>query len=94
MGMGRFIEGDDRQQVTLLPECLDDFIGEDNPVRVIDAFVGELELAELGFEGATPAATGRPSYQPPGDVAFALAHPLNARWRRALWGGPAHPRSV
>jgi transposase len=64
MGMGRFIEGDDRQQVALLPECLDDFVAEDNPVRVIDAFVGELDLAELGFEGATPATTGRPSYHP------------------------------
>jgi transposase len=42
--MKRFIEGDDRRQVTLLPECLDDFIDEDNPVRVIDAFVDELDL--------------------------------------------------
>lgn len=62
--MPRFIEGQDRQQVTLVPECLDDFIGEDNPVRVIDAFVSELDLAGLGFEGAEPAATGRPSYHP------------------------------
>ena len=62
--MPRFIEGQDRQQVTLMPECLDDFIGYDNPVRVIDAFVGELDLAELGFDGAEPAATGRPSYHP------------------------------
>ncbi len=62
--MPRFIEGQDRQQVTLMPECLDDFIGDENPVRVIDAFVGELDLAELGFEGAEPAATGRPSYHP------------------------------
>jgi transposase len=62
--MPRFIEGQDRQQVTLMPECLDDFIGDDNPVRVIDAFVGELDLTELGFEGAKPAATGRPSYHP------------------------------
>ena len=62
--MGRFIEGEDRQQVTLLPECLDDFIAEDNPVRVVDAFVDELDLGALGFEGATPAATGRPSYHP------------------------------
>jgi len=60
----RFIEGQDRQQVTLLPECLDNFIAEDNPVRVVDAFVGELDLASLGFEGAMPAATGRPSYHP------------------------------
>ncbi|MGH6608707.1 MAG: IS1182 family transposase [Burkholderiaceae bacterium] len=62
--MKRFIEGEDRQQVTLLPECLDDFIGEDNPVRVIDAFVAELDLEVLGFAGATPADTGRPSYHP------------------------------
>ena len=62
--MGRFIEGEDRQQVSLMPECLDDYIGEDNPVRVIDAFVGELDLCELGFEGATPAVTGRPAYHP------------------------------
>ena len=62
--MKRFIEGQDRSQVTLLPECLDDYIGEDNPVRVVDAFVDELELETLGFEGATAAATGRPSYHP------------------------------
>jgi transposase len=62
--MSRFIEGADRQQVTLLPECLDDFIAEDNTVRIVDAFIGELDLAALGFDGATPAATGRPSYHP------------------------------
>jgi transposase len=62
--MKRFIEGEDRQQVTLLPECLDDYIGEDNPVRVVDAFVEELDLHALGFEGVDPAATGRPSYHP------------------------------
>ncbi len=62
--MKRFIKGQDRSQVTLLPECLDDYIGEDNPVRVVDAFVDELDLETLGFEGATAAATGRPSYHP------------------------------
>lgn len=62
--MARFIVGADRQQVTLLPECLDDFITEDNTVRVVDAFIGELDMVALGFEGATPAATGRPSYHP------------------------------
>ena len=62
--MKRFIEGTDRTQVTLLPECLDDYIAEDNPVRVVDAFVDELDLWELGFESAEPAATGRPSYHP------------------------------
>ncbi len=46
----RFIEGEDRKQVTLLPECLDDFVAEDNPVRIIEAFVEELELASLGFD--------------------------------------------
>ena len=60
----RYIEGEDRKQVTLLPECLDDFITEDNPVRIIEAFVEELDLASLGFEGAMPSATGRPSYHP------------------------------
>jgi transposase len=62
--MKRFIVGEDRQQVTLLPECLDDFIGEDNPVRVIDAFVDEPDLHKLGFKGAAPASTGRPAYHP------------------------------
>ena len=62
--MKRFIEGQDRSQVTLLPECLDDYIGQDNPVRVVDAFVGELDLAALGFDGATPQPTGRPAYEP------------------------------
>lgn len=62
--MKRFIEGEGRHQVTLLPECLDDFVDADNPVRVVDAFVDELDLQELGFEGAKPAATGRPSYHP------------------------------
>jgi transposase len=62
--MKRFIEGEDRSQVTLLPECLDDYIAEDNPVRVVDAFVDELDLLELDFESVEPAATGRPSYHP------------------------------
>jgi len=62
--MKRFVQGMDRGQATLLPECLDDWIGEDNPVRVIDAFVDVLDLAEIGFAGVEPAATGRPSYHP------------------------------
>jgi transposase len=62
--MKRFVEGADRGQSTLLPECLDDFIDESNPVRVIDAFVDALDLAEMGFGGAEPSATGRPSYHP------------------------------
>lgn len=62
--MKRFIEGECRAQSTLLPERLDDWIAEDNPVRAVDAFVEELDLATLGFEGAEPAATGRPAYHP------------------------------
>jgi transposase len=62
--MKRFIEGADRGQSTLLPECLDDFIDEANPVRAIDAFVDALDLGELGFEGVEPEATGRPAYHP------------------------------
>ena len=62
--MPRFVEEQDRHQAVLLPECLDDFIGQDNPVRVIDAFVGELDLLKLGFESAKAAATGRPAYHP------------------------------
>jgi transposase len=62
--MKRFVEGTDRGQSTLLPECLDDWIDENNPVRVIDAFVEGLNLAELGFAGVEPEATGRPSYHP------------------------------
>src|SRR5437667_2999101 len=62
--MKRFIEGEDRTQVTLLPECLDDYIGEDNPVRVIDVFIDELDLNGLDFEGVMPADTGRPAYHP------------------------------
>ena len=62
--MKRFIEGEGRTQVTLLPECLDDFVVEDNPVRVIDVFIDELDLTGLGFEGVAPADTGRPAYHP------------------------------
>ncbi|MEH2506753.1 transposase [Bradyrhizobium sp. AZCC 1578] len=62
--MKRFIEGADRGQSTLFPECVEDWIGEDNPVRVIDVFVDEFDLAELGFGGVDPEATGRPSYHP------------------------------
>lgn len=62
--MGRIVEGANRNQATLLPERLEDFIAEDNPVRVVDAFVDELNLASMGFEGTTPANTGRPSYHP------------------------------
>jgi len=62
--MKRFVEGSDRGQSTLFPECVADWIGEDNPVRVIEVFVEELDLADLGFGGVDPEVTGRPSYHP------------------------------
>src|SRR5215475_4987055 len=62
--MKRFVAGADRAQSTLLPESLDDWVDESNPVRVIDAFVDALKIGELGFEGVKPAATGRPAYHP------------------------------
>jgi transposase len=62
--MKRFIEGVDRDQITLFPERLEDWIGEDNPVRVIDVFVDELDLGGLGFERVEPRETGRPGYHP------------------------------
>lgn len=62
--MRRFIEGEDRCQQALLPASLEDYINEENPVRVIDAFIDELDLAELGFDRAHPKATGRPAYHP------------------------------
>jgi transposase len=62
--MSRFIEGEARSQSLLFPERLDDWIEEENPVRVIDAFVDELDMKALGFEGAMPAETGRPGYHP------------------------------
>ncbi len=62
--MKRFIEGVDRGQITLFPDRLNDWIGEDNPVRVIDVFVDELDLGGLGFGRVAPRATGRPGYQP------------------------------
>jgi transposase len=62
--MKRFVTGQPRGQATLFPERLEDFIAEDNPVRVIDVFVEELDLRELGFTRVDPLATGRPAYHP------------------------------
>ena len=62
--MKRFIEGENRFQSTLFPESLEDYIADDNPVRVIDVFVDGLDLKQLGFERAEPSATGRPAYEP------------------------------
>ena len=62
--MGRFVEGEARNQTILLPDCLDDYVTENNPVRVVDAFIEGLDLAALGFQGVVPEVTGRPSYRP------------------------------
>jgi transposase len=62
--MHRFIDGEDRMQPALLPHSLEDYVDEENPVRVIEVFINELDLAALGFSGMTPAATGRPAYHP------------------------------
>ena len=62
--MKRFIEGEDRGQASLLPELLDDYVSTDNPVRVVDVFVDELNLAAIGFSAVLPAKTGRPAYHP------------------------------
>jgi transposase len=62
--MKRFVEGEDRRQATLLPDCLDDYVTEDNPVRIVEAFIDELDLAALGFAGIVPEVTGRPAYHP------------------------------
>ena len=62
--MKRFVEGVDRGQSTLFPDRLEDWIGDDNPVRVVDVFVDELDLGGLGFDGVAPLATGRPGYHP------------------------------
>jgi transposase len=62
--MGRFVEGEDRRQSFLLPQSLDDYVTDDNPVRVVEVFIDELDLGALGFAGVRPAATGRPAYHP------------------------------
>ncbi|MDR7010052.1 transposase [Paraburkholderia strydomiana] len=80
--MKRFVEGDDRKQVALLSECVDDYVGRDNLVRVIDAFVDELDLAELGFNGTIPALTGRTSYHH-GVVVKIYTYGYLNRYRRA-----------
>ena len=59
-----YIRGADRNEVLLFPECVEDYISADNPVRFIEAFIESLDLAELGFVRATPAETGRPAYDP------------------------------
>ena len=62
--MQRFVQGEARSQISFLPECLDDYVAENNPVQLVEAFVNALTLDKLGFIGTVPKATGRPSYHP------------------------------
>ena len=62
--MSGYITGKSRTQATLFPEILDDFISDENTVQVLDVFVDELDLTELGFQRAKPNHTGRPGYDP------------------------------
>ncbi len=78
--MKRFIEGEARTQVTLLPECLDDYVAEENSVRVVDVFVDELDLGALGFGGVDPAATGRPAYHPAVRIPRHLERNVELMW--------------
>src|SRR6266566_6092537 len=83
--MRRFVEGVDRGQTTLFPECLEDWIDEGNPVRAIDTFVEKLDLSGLGFDGVAPEATGRPSYHPSGLLKLYIYGYLNrVQWSRRL----------
>ena len=62
--MAGFVEGLDRSQSAMFPASLDDYVGEDNPVRAVDAFVDGLDLRKLGFTSIDPLDTGRPGYHP------------------------------
>ena len=70
--MGSFAESADRHQASFQPACLEDYVDADNPVRIIDAFVDELDLVELGFGRVQPASTGGPGYAP-GTIQFTNA---------------------
>ncbi len=92
--MGRFIEGEDCRQSLLLPVSLDDYVTEDNPVHVVQAFIVELDLGALGFEDFQPAATDRPEKTPSLPHSRDRAHDLTGRQSlcprepRAFGGGP------
>lgn len=83
--MGRFVEGEDRCQSLLYPEPLDDYVGDDNPVRVTEAFIDALDLGELGFDGMTPAVTGRPAYHPSTMLKIYLYGHLNRINQVVVW---------
>ena len=80
-------------QATLFPECLEDWIDEDNPIRVVDAFVDKLDLSRVGFDGVVAEATGRPSYHPAVQTCL-IAGPLSLRKSAiVLWSGMSRPVS-
>jgi hypothetical protein len=84
--MHRFIDGEDRMQQTLLPNSLEDYVSEESPVRVIEVFIDELDLAALGFAGMTPAATGRPAYAGHhGSGASTVSRPASSHRRYRDW---------
>ncbi|MDR6956012.1 transposase [Ancylobacter sp. 3268] len=83
--MGRFVEAADRHQASFLPACLEDYVDPDNPVRIIDAFVDELDLAELGFARVQPASTGRPGYAPGTMLKLYVYGYLHQRPRAGSW---------
>jgi hypothetical protein len=91
--MKRFVEGEDRRQATLLPECLDDYVAPDNPVRIIEAFVDELDLAASGFAGLVPEVTDASlsSRYPAQDLHLRLSQPLSPP--AAAWSGRASATS-
>src|ERR1700676_1935110 len=75
--MKRFIEGADRNQVMFFPESVEDYVGADNPVRIVEAFVEQLDLREMGFEGTDPLATGGLAYHPAGMLKIYIYGYLN-----------------
>src|SRR5437868_7601807 len=93
--MHRFIDGEDRMQQALLPHSLEDYVDGENPVRVIEVFIEELDLAALGFAGMTPAATGRPAHHPSTLLKIYLYGYLNRVSKyRTLLIGTGHSRSA
>jgi transposase len=88
-----FIDGDSRDQISLLPACVDDYMAPDALVRVVDAFVASLDLAELGFNRVLAAATGRPGYQPGDMLRLYIWGYLNQVDRRATWKRPVSATS-
>lgn len=88
--MARYIEGENRQQTQLLPDCLEDYVSEDNPVRVVDVFIDELDLGTMGFAG--PGATGRPGYHP-APFSSCTSTATSTRFSRAA-GSSARPAAT